>query len=90
MQKYRDRYDISEKYSDWEARIIAGIRYEMEKRNFSSNNPYVFATDVDIDTITTIKEQRDKYFCVTDAFISVQKQFCKGLCGKHRNQKHRQ
>jgi len=65
VQKYRDRYDISEKYSNWEARIIAGIRYEMEKRNFSSNNPYVFATDVDIDTITTIKEQRDKYFCVT-------------------------
>ncbi|MBE7022423.1 MAG: hypothetical protein E7414_04340 [Ruminococcaceae bacterium] len=65
LQKYRDKYEITEAYSAKEARTIAGIRYEMEKRNFSSNNPYVFATDVDIETVTIIKEQRETYFCVT-------------------------
>lgn len=65
MEKYKKKYNISEEYTDEEARTIAGIRYEMEKRNFSSNNPYVFAADVDIQTITTIKEKHDQFFCVT-------------------------
>lgn len=65
IEKYKEKYDIHDGYSPEEVRVIAGIRYEMEKRNFSSNNPYVFAKDVDIETITKIKEQRDTYFCVT-------------------------
>ncbi|MBE7010373.1 MAG: hypothetical protein E7418_02650 [Ruminococcaceae bacterium] len=65
IKKYRDKYEIGDAYSEAEARKIAGIRYEMEKRNFSSNNPYVFATDVDIETVTAIKEQRESFFCVT-------------------------
>lgn len=65
IEKYKKKYNIEESYTDSEVRTIAGIRYEMEKRNFSSNNPYVFATDVDIQTITTIKEQHDRFFCVT-------------------------
>ncbi len=65
LQKYKQKYAMSDEYSLEELRIIAGIRYEMEKRNFSSNNAYVFAQDVDIETITTIKEKRDQFFCVT-------------------------
>ncbi len=64
IEKYKKKYDISDSYSPEEVRVIAGIRYEMEKRNFSSNNPYVFAKDVDIETITKIKEQRDTYYCI--------------------------
>ncbi len=65
IQKYKKKYAISESFSNREVRKIAGIRYEMEKRNFSSNNAYVFANDVDIETVTKIKEQRDAFFCVT-------------------------
>ncbi len=64
IEKYKQKYDISDGYSPEEVRVIVGIRYEMEKRNFSSNNPYIFAKDVDIETITKIKEQRDTYYCV--------------------------
>ncbi len=65
IEKYKKKYEISDAYSEEEVRIIAGIRYEMENRNFSSNNAYVFGNDVDIETITTIKEQREAFFCVT-------------------------
>lgn len=65
IEKYKKKYNISEKFSPEEARVIAGIRYEMENRNFSSTNPYIFGNDVDIETITKIKEARDDFFCVT-------------------------
>lgn len=65
IEKYKKKYDIGDEYTPEEVRVIAGIRYEMEKRNFSSNNPYVFAKDVDIETVTKIKEQRNTYYCVT-------------------------
>ena len=64
IEKYKKKYSIGDAYSPEDVRVIAGIRYEMEKRNFSSNNPYVFAKDVDIETVTKIKEQRDTYYCI--------------------------
>ena len=63
--KLKKRYAIADDYSEEEARKILGIRYEMEQRNFSSNNPYVFAKDVDIGLVSQIKEQRDNYSCVS-------------------------
>ncbi len=65
IETYIKKYKIADTHTPDEIRTIVGIRYEMEKRNFSSNNPYVFATDVDIETVTTIKEQRERFFCVT-------------------------
>ncbi len=64
IEKYKKKYSIGDEYSPEDVRVIAGIRYEMEKRNFSSNTPYVFAKDVDIETVTKIKEQRDTYYCI--------------------------
>ena len=65
VEKLKKRYAIADTYSEEEARKILGIRYEMEQRNFSSNNPYVFAKDVDIGLVSQIKEQRDNYSCVS-------------------------
>lgn len=65
VNKYRDKYKFDESYNDWQVRKVAGMRYEMEKRNFSSNNPYLFAEDAQIDVITQIKERRDDFSCVT-------------------------
>lgn len=61
INKYIKKYDISEEYSPEEIRKICGMRYAMEKRNFSSNNPYTFLKDVDITLVTRLKEQRDKF-----------------------------
>ncbi len=82
MEKYKKKYAIASSFSQREARKIAGIRYEMEKRNFSSNNAYVFANDVDIETISTIKEQRDAFFCVT-VYDEPIRQYTSGTLAAH-------
>ena len=45
-----------EEYTSEEARILAGVRYEMVQKDFSYITPYVFATDISIETATKIKE----------------------------------
>ncbi|MDO5601839.1 MAG: penicillin-binding transpeptidase domain-containing protein [Oscillospiraceae bacterium] len=37
-------------------RIVAGIRYEMERREYSNVTPYLLASDVSIRTVTAVKE----------------------------------
>lgn len=49
------RYEL-EDYTQEDARKIAGIRYEMERRDFSLRIPYTFATDVSIETVIYLKE----------------------------------
>ncbi|MBR3679866.1 MAG: hypothetical protein IKL87_06655 [Oscillospiraceae bacterium] len=51
-------YRISDAYTAKDQRILAGIRYEMLARNFSMSNVFYLANDVDIDTVTRIKEMR--------------------------------
>lgn len=82
LDKYKAKYSMSDDYSPAEIRTIAGIRYEMEKRSFSSNNAYVFANDVDIETITTIKEQRERFFCVT-VYSEPIRQYTSGTLAAH-------
>lgn len=51
-------YDIdTQAYSANDLRCIAGVLYEMEERAFSSQTPFTFAQDVDIQLVTKIKEQ---------------------------------
>ena len=42
--------------TDSQFRIIAGVRYEMNRRDFSMKNPYTFAKNVSIETVTRISE----------------------------------
>ena len=51
-----DRYGISLDYNVEEARLIAGIRYEMEQKGFSVSNRYTLAEDGLMDTVIKIKE----------------------------------
>ena len=52
-----DKYNIDSTLSITDKRIIAGARYEMEIREFSSsNNTLVFATDVGMTTVTKVSE----------------------------------
>jgi penicillin-binding protein 2 len=49
-------YSISNEYTDYEKRIIAGLRYEMQIRNFSISNVFTLAEDVPLDAVVKIKE----------------------------------
>ncbi len=61
MQKLIKAYKIDTSLSTEQKRIIAGVRYQMERANFSLSNPYIFASDISIDTVTVIKELYDEY-----------------------------
>lgn len=56
IDKLIDDYEISNEYSAMEQRIIAGIRYEMLLNNFSVSNRYTLAEDINMDTVTKLKE----------------------------------
>lgn len=58
MDLLRETYQIDESYTSAQARRIAGVRYEMEQQAFSAaNNPYTFASQVDVDTVSLVKER---------------------------------
>ena len=44
------------RYSPEEVRLIGGVRYEMEKKDFSYENRFTLADDVSIETVIKIKE----------------------------------
>ena len=58
MQKLCEKYKIDDSFSEKEKRILAGIRYEMEARNFSSVTPFTLAANVSLNTVTVLKEQK--------------------------------
>lgn len=52
-----ERYEIdTEKYDRRTVRLIAGVRYEMVQKDFSSDNRFVFSDEISIDTVLDIKE----------------------------------
>lgn len=54
----REHYGIDYLTSINDARLIIGIRYEMELRAIMNTSEYVFAEDVDLDFITLIEEKK--------------------------------
>ena len=56
MDKFMVDYEISDKYTDEQKRIICGIRYEMKRRDFSLSNVFTLCEDIDIACVTKIKE----------------------------------
>ena len=58
IEKICDDYEIGDEYAERDRRIIAGIRYEMLLRSFSMSNVFYFANDIDLKTVTRIKELR--------------------------------
>ena len=60
MAELVKRYAL-ESYSTEEQRRIAGVRYEMEIREFALKNPFVFSDDVSSETTYQIKEHNAEY-----------------------------
>ncbi|MDR1754629.1 MAG: hypothetical protein LBR74_06975 [Eubacterium sp.] len=56
ISKLVNDYKIDESFSPEMTRYIAGIRYEMQIRDFSQNNRYTFADDISLKTVTELKE----------------------------------
>lgn len=53
-----DKYGIdTEKYDSRMIRLIGGVRYEMEQKDFSPRNKYILADDIQLDTVLRLKEQ---------------------------------
>ena len=57
MEKLRESYQIPEDWSDEDARLVLGLRYELSLRNaVASLSNYVFLSDVDNDTLAAVLE----------------------------------
>ncbi|NCB04332.1 MAG: penicillin-binding protein A [Clostridia bacterium] len=52
-----EKYGVSDELTPEDRRAVAGVRYEMQRRDFSSYTPYTFATGVDIETVSLISER---------------------------------
>lgn len=50
-----------EEYSKEEARCIVSVRNQMEKNEFSLSNPYTFAEDLSVDTVSIVMENSDLF-----------------------------
>ncbi|MDR0936414.1 MAG: penicillin-binding protein [Oscillospiraceae bacterium] len=53
----KNHYSVPETYSDAEARLAVGVRYELELRTLFHYAPYYFAEDVALDYIAQIEER---------------------------------
>lgn len=56
MYQLYKQYEISDQYDEQMRRYIAGVRYEMEIKDFSFRNKYVLATDISDETVHELKE----------------------------------
>ncbi|MBC8537125.1 penicillin-binding protein 2 [Feifania hominis] len=60
MDALVEKYDLAA-FTRTEQRHLAGVRYAMELSNFSLSTPFTFATDVDLTTVTAIKERYTEF-----------------------------
>ena len=81
MSRLMDKYGLNG-YSERDARRLAGIRYDMENAGFSMTNPFTVASDVDMTTVTTLRERYDSYPGVTIEIEPV-REYASGTTAAH-------
>ncbi|HIU43358.1 MAG TPA: penicillin-binding protein [Candidatus Ventrousia excrementavium] len=52
-----EKYGVDDSLTAAQKRTIVGVRFEMERRDFSSYTPFTFASDVDIETVSLVSER---------------------------------
>ncbi|MBZ4645010.1 MAG: penicillin-binding protein 2 [Clostridia bacterium] len=57
IEKLKEKYKITNDYSEADIRKIIGVRYEMETRGFGVNAPFTIATDVSSNTVMQLEER---------------------------------
>lgn len=81
LYQLSERYDL-QAYSPAQARRIAGVRYEMERRGFNINVLYTFASDINIDLVLKIKEN-SYYLPGVDIHESALRSYAQGDLAPH-------
>ncbi len=61
IEKLAKRYDVDNKIPEAYHKKVIAVRAEMELRDFSQNNPFVFAKNVNMNVVTIIKENDRTY-----------------------------
>ena len=57
MEKLKESYSIPKQWSEEDARLVLGLRYELSLRNYvAALSNYVFLSDVDGDTLAAVME----------------------------------
>ncbi len=56
-----EKFSLDDRYTPSQVRDIIAIRYEMLMRNFSSVNPFTFSSDVSIQSVSAIEENKELY-----------------------------
>lgn len=54
---FRKHYKIDDSYSEYDARLIIGVRYELELRAITNAAEYIFCSDISIDFMSILAEQ---------------------------------
>ncbi|MBD5104631.1 MAG: hypothetical protein HDT47_07180 [Ruminococcaceae bacterium] len=58
LRALAQKYKIdTEKYDLRTVRLIGGVRYEMDQKDFSDSNRYILAEDIALDTVLRLKEK---------------------------------
>lgn len=52
-----ERYGIGEEYGAEEVRLIAGVRFEMERKDFSHENYFILADGLPMEAVSELKEK---------------------------------
>ena len=73
LKALRKYYEVDESLSDGNARIIVGVRYEMDRIGFSTYNSFTIASDVSLDLISQVKERHSEFQGVNVDTTSVRK-----------------
>lgn len=60
INSYIKKYEL-EKYSLEDARLIIGIRYELDRVGYSSLKPYELATDVSMEVVAELEERESEF-----------------------------
>lgn len=76
-----ERYKLQD-YDDATARKIMGVRYSMEYRDYSILNPYTFAEDVSMGTVTVIQENSQALQGV-DIEVVAMREYATGITNTH-------
>ena len=68
---YRKAYGVSEDFSDYDARKLTGVRFDMNVSGFSRTVAFELCTDVSPTIISVIKENQDQFpgITVTEEFL---------------------
>ena len=61
IKELKERYQISDEIPQNYLRKVIAVRAEMEQREFSPNNTFVFAENVNMNVVTVIKENDKSY-----------------------------